>query len=181
VRKALVIGGMAGLLVLTACGGKDDSSSGPAASKTTAAAASDPLTLGPDGFRKLKLGATEADVKAAGWKIVGDLPGTPACPKTGELVLPNMTVTVSISTKYGAAAITALADMHTPEGIKEGSSLADTKKAYPQLTNPTGLPDSGRFETAVPGNANAKYRITVSQAKVVGVELIIGSNDCDPV
>jgi hypothetical protein len=178
VRKALILGGLAGLLVLTACGKNDDSGASQPAPKTVA---SDPLTLGPNGFGKLKLGATEAETKAAGWKIQDDLPGTPACPKTGVLVLPNMTVTVSISTRYGAAAITALGDMHTPEGIKEGSSLADVKKAYPQLTNPTGLPDSGRFETAVPGNPNAKYRITVAQGKVASFELIISTHDCDPV
>jgi hypothetical protein len=186
VRKALALtglAGLAGLLVLTACDKKEGGSAAPASPTV----APDRLTLGPDGLGKIKLGATEAEAKAAGLEIDDSARGTAACPKTGNIRLKSiedssdLIVSVSISTKYGVALIGALADIHTPEGIKKGSSTDDAKKAYPQLTNISGAPDNGQFTTPVPGNPNAKYRMSIYQGKVNGFELMLNTNDCDPV
>jgi hypothetical protein len=182
VRKAFVVGGLAGLLVLTACGSKD----GAGSATPSPTPPPDRLTLGPDGLGKIKLGATEAEAKAAGLEIDTSAAGTPACPKTGNIRLKSiqdssdLIVSVSISARYGVAVIGALADIHTPEGIKKGSSADDAKKAYPELKNTTGSPDNGQYETPVPGNPKAKYRMRIYQGKVNGFDLISSNNDCDP-
>jgi hypothetical protein len=182
VRKALALAGLAGLLLLTACGNKEGGSASPAAPTVP----QDRLTLGPDGLGKVKLGATEAEVSAAGGKISDSNQGVAACPKTADLTLKSiktpsdLIVSMSISTKYGVTVIGALADMHTPEGITAGSTLDAAKKAYPQLTNTSGAPDNGQFVTPVLGNSNAKYRMGIFQGKVNSLELVLNTNDCDP-
>src|SRR5215212_7103859 len=73
VRKALALAGLAGLLALTGCGKEVAGSPSPAAVSTDHTAAKtppgDPLTLGPDGVGKVKLGDSTAELKAAGVKV----------------------------------------------------------------------------------------------------------------
>jgi hypothetical protein len=189
VRKALALAGLAGLaglLVLTACGKKAADSAQPsaAAPTTTPAAptgrapAADGSTLGPDGAGGVKLGATAAEVEAAGLYVVDSTLGGKACPKVGTFGRSGLG-NVQISTKNGVSVITAGEDMRTPEGVKLGSPLAAVKKAYPQLANSTKDPNyGGENKAPVPGNPKAVYRIFIINDKVVDLDLRLGNNDC---
>lgn len=198
-RKALALAGLAGLLALTACSKKGDDTtaaadqtSGPVAEATTSgptAAATptddpdnpaDPV-LGPDSFGAYKLGMSPADAKAAGLVVTDTArAGDAACPNGSSIQRPGGEFsTVLYSEKHGLSAIEATGDMHTPEGIKVDSSLADARKAYPKLTNTTGDPHfNGENFAAVPGNPKAKYRIFVVVDRVSALHLVLANNDC---
>jgi hypothetical protein len=194
VRKALVLAGLAaGLLTVAACG-KEEAPPDPkaAAEKLAPGASGDAditkkwespsdLVLGPDGFGKLKLGATDDEVKAVGLTVTTlSAPGDKDCPKGEAVPLPSGgMVDVSHSTKLGVSAIKMRDAMHTPEGIKIDSKLADVLKAYPKLKNELGDPKfNGENFTPVPGNPKAKYRIFIIGDEVSYVHLMLADNDC---
>jgi hypothetical protein len=192
VRKALVLAGVAGLLVLTACGkeasgGSTEADVPPidpptsAAAATTSAAAEpvDPV-LRPDGIGPYKLGGTPADATAAGAHL-NDSFASPGCPNTADVEIPKGTVAARLyfSTKHGLSAIRILGDSHTPEGITNFSTLADVKKKYPKVKNTTGAANlDGTNMIALPGNPKASYRIDGFSGKVDYVYLLLLNNDC---
>jgi hypothetical protein len=172
VRKALVLTGVAGLLMLAACGKEEAGSASPAAgSSASTAAKADPAKLGPVGYGGIKLGDSAAAVKAAGVKVDDD---DSPCLVSADLKGPSGFATVLISAKYGVYLISANDAIPTPEGIKIGSTLAEVKQAYPQATNVVGDPVTDEERTrmvVVPGNPKAHYYIGVKDGKVDGVDL----------
>jgi hypothetical protein len=185
VRKAVVLAGLAGVLTLTGCGGSGDAADPPGG----AGAGSDPATdqagpadpvLGPAGFGAIKLGSSEADGVAAGlsWANVAGYTDR-ACPKVATIPRSGFP-TVHLSSRLGIAVIGAAGDMHTPEGIRVGSTRAAVRKAYPALKNETGDPnDRGINVTAVAGNPAASYRITIDNTGTVGsLDLMLNANRC---
>lgn len=180
-RTALAVAGLAGLFMLTACGKEDAGSSAPATdSPTTTAAAADPSTLGPQGFGAVKLGASAADLTGAGLKVEDSAQGDKACPKVASIELPDGNfANVVISTKNGVSVIEATGPMHTPEGVKIGSTLDEVKKAYPQLKNLLGNENNGGANAAaVPGNPEASYQMFITNAKVTSLRLMLTNLDC---
>lgn len=184
-HRALALAGLLGLLALAGCGKQDAGSASPAADSSATAGATTPATadaatIGPDGFGKVKLGASATEVAAAGLKVEDATSGDKACPKVANIKQPDgWTTDVVISTKDGVSAIGAAGEMHTPEGIKVGSPLADVKKAYPQLKNPGGFPDyDGVNLAAVTGNSKATYRISINNGKVFTLNLVLIDTDC---
>jgi hypothetical protein len=167
VRKALVLTGVAGLLILTACGNKDGggTKSGASSPATSAAAAkADPAKFGPNGYGGYTLGESMADAKAAGL----DVNESGACLSSGEIKAASGVADVLISTKLGIYLIYTGDPIATPEGIKVGSTLDEAKKAYPGLTGvskdyPAG---EGPNYVAVPGNDKVTYELNVTGGKV---------------
>jgi hypothetical protein len=194
-RKALALAGLAGLLALTACAKKDDdattadpglrpgteaTTSDPSPSAATPDPSADPV-LGPDGFGAYKLGMSPKDATAAGLVVTDtSRAGEAACPYGSSIQRPGgRFALLKYSVKHGLSVIEAKGDMHTPEGIKVDSTLAEVKKAYPKLTNPLGDPhNNGENLAPVPGNPKAKYRIFVVVDKVSYLHLILADNDC---
>jgi hypothetical protein len=176
VRKALVLAGMAGLLSLTACGknavgGSASPGSPPATKTTTSSAKADPSTLGPDGYAGIKLGASVAEVKAAGLDVSNaDTP----CLGSADVKGPKGYAGLLISAKDGVYVISARDPEATPEGIKLGSTLAEVKQAYPQTTDVSGNPatdDTSTRVAVVPGNPKATYQIYIKDGKVDSLDL----------
>jgi hypothetical protein len=185
VRKALALAGLAGLFALTACG-KDAASSGspsPGGGSPTNSPAkpADPLTLGPDGFGPVKLGASTAEVKAAGVKVQENWSSNKDCPDVADLPVATGSGTVQISKKDGAAIIEAGGTMHTPEGITFKSPLDAVKKAYPTMTTVSHDSQGGEYLVTVPGSSpEAVYRIlTTPDDKVGRFQLKFKETDCD--
>jgi hypothetical protein len=194
VRKVLVLAGLAaGLLTVAACGKEEAPPDAKAAAERLAPGASgdadltkkwespsDPV-LGPDGFGKLKLGATDDEVKAVGLTVTTlSSPADKDCPKAEAVPLTSgAMVDVSHSSKLGVSVIAMRDGMHTPEGIKIDSKLAEVRKAYPRLKNELGDPAfTGVNYTPVPGNPKAKYRIFIIGGEVSYLHLMLANNDC---
>jgi hypothetical protein len=175
VRKALVLAGIAGALVLTACG-KDDNTSSAAGTTPPAptTAAADPSAFGPYGYAGVKFGDNAAAVKAAGFEV--DEPDSP-CLGSADLKGPKGSATALISAKDGVYIIQASDPIATPEGIKVGSTLAEAVKAYPQLKSVTGdAPGEGPVTTPIPANPKATYEIYIKNGKVDQLDMRIA--DC---
>jgi hypothetical protein len=67
-------------------------------------------------------------------------------------------------------------DMHTPEGIKIFSPLADVKKAYPEVkVSPEDAGSGSDLTVPVPGNAKAAYDFEVTDNLL---KLKLNSNEC---
>ena len=176
-RKALVLG-VTGLLVLTACSTKDPGSAKPADNPPATVAAKSPLTLGPDGHA-VALGATESEVKAAGWTVTDNTStGAEKCPKMATLDMPDGIGDLLISTKEGVSYINAHGDMHTPEGIKSLSPAADFMKAYPDAKPDDDSGTAGTFKVPVPGHTDASYHFEISHDQVVFFHLQFNDNEC---
>jgi hypothetical protein len=181
VASALLLAGLLG-----GCARAADTSP-PAASATTPSSPSQPATsppagtdstpsapaspqlyvLGPTGYGALQLGQSQEQAIATdllevrgvgeGCNMEAYLVGAPPSDdaQRGRVYFDNDLL----------VEIYAIPGVHTPEGIELGSSYAALHAAYPtwtSITNP-GQPN-GRGFAAVPGNANARYRIVVSAA-----------------
>jgi hypothetical protein len=86
--------------------------------------------------------------------------------------------TVFYSRTVGIAGILAYGEIHTPEGIKVGSTLAEVQRAYPDWKpvrlGYDGPEGTGRGEVTVPGNSDARYRLSVSaEGKVDQLGLVV--------
>jgi hypothetical protein len=174
VRRALILTGLAGLLMLAACGKEEAGSASPAGGSPATAAASagadpsksDPSKLGPFGYGGITLGQSAAEVKAAGVDVRD--PDAP-CSGSADIKGPNGYAGVSISAKYGVYLISARDPIPTPEGIKIGSTLAEVKKAYPEMTDVVGKPSADTDTTriaAISGNPKAHYNVIMKDGKV---------------
>jgi hypothetical protein len=177
VRKALVLTGLAGLLLLAACGTKDAGGSGSPA--TTAPAKADPSKLGPDGYAGYQLGQSLAAVKAAGLDLSDA--GKPCTYASADG--PNGSAQVDVSAKIGIYRISAGDSVPTPEGLKIGATLAEALKAYPGLKDAAaggGAPKAGGLGSiAVPGNAKAHYDIAFTDGSVTQIQMSLdASPDC---
>lgn len=177
-RKALILG-VTSLLVLTACSNKDPGNAKPANTPPATVAAKSPLTLGPDDHA-VALGATESEVKAAGWTVTDNTSSgdTEKCPKVATLDMPDGIGALRISTKKGVSYIDGLGDMHTPEGIKSLSPAADFMKAYPDAKPDDDSGTAGTFKVPVPGHPDASYHFEISHDQVVFFHLQFNDNEC---
>jgi hypothetical protein len=126
------------------------------------------------------LGESRSDAAAAGltWAPVTGYTDK-SCPESAPLPLPGFP-TVHLSATLGVAVIEAAGAMHTPEGVRIGSTLAEVTKAYPRLTNATGDPHGlGVNSVPVPGNAKASYRIFIATGgTVASVDLMLNGSNC---
>lgn len=85
--------------------------------------------------------------------------------------------------KLGVASIVAYPGISTPEGVHIGTSFQDMKKAYPTWKDVTGQTDAEAQKAArglvpVPGNAEAVYRIAISDGVVSSVSLQSTNQHC---
>jgi hypothetical protein len=181
------------MLGLAACGSDktpaadtNGATTGPAstsAGSTSPAPVDAGPVVGPLGWGKLTLGMPKDAAEATG-AITPFHPGSgqagDGCPEGASLMSKDVSVSalVRYSTKLGVAVIEVPASMHTPENIAVGSSVAEAKKAYPDLKAAVGQLGQGRSSATVPGNANASYRIVFDAGKVVELSLQIGDQDC---
>ncbi|MEV4315029.1 hypothetical protein [Actinocrispum sp. NPDC049592] len=173
-RKALAL---AGLLVLTACGTQGGGIEPPGNIAVTDVLTRDALTLGPDGHA-VELGASEAEVTAAGWTVRDQpAPGRAQdCPEIATIQLPNgEDGTLTISAKAGVSHISAGGDMHTPEGVRIHSLAADVTKAYPEVKDAGSGAD---LTVPVPGNPQASYVIKFQSGQVLFLDLKLNDTDC---
>lgn len=163
-----------GMLIVTGCGSvTEPAAGGPTTTGTTTTSASPAAhtgtprsmttttrlapaakTLGPLGYGALTLGMTAEQALATGL-IVPDMEGTgPGC--TGydlaDRPTPPDNWSVVISPNYGLVTINDKTGIPTPEGIAVGSTFAQTKAAYPDITAYTN-----EHRAAVPGNTTAIY------------------------
>lgn len=144
--------------------------------------------LGPKGLGGLALGMTHRQAVASGqlstWKGK-DLDGCtqPAHLRGASGKTAGDDGMVYYSTSLGIQIIDGYPGLHTPEGIKIGSSLAAARKAYPGLVDVANDPSTdtdgdGRAMVPVPGNPKAVYRIVTIDSKVVQLTLQLAHQSC---
>jgi hypothetical protein len=164
--------------------------SGPAAEPTSPASASSrpdagsssgrALVLGPDGLGALKLGMTSEQATATRLITRWEGEGTEGCTLRSSLRAANDAV-VLYSGETGIAVIEAYGDIRTPQGIREGSTTAAMRKAYPrwQSNNEDGEKyGDGHGLVTVPGNSAADYRIAVENGRVTELTLQLKTQPC---
>jgi len=121
-----------------------------------------PLTLGPTGLGKLRLGMSAQEAAATGEALETDEKSPSTAPCASQEV---NGVTIHISRDHGIVGLAGpLARTRTREGIGAGATIADITAVYKTVANPElGTPREqvnllGEFSTAVPGNPDAVYR-----------------------
>ncbi|MBM2617864.1 hypothetical protein JIG36_20105 [Actinoplanes sp. LDG1-06] len=148
----------------------------PATSKSSKP--STPKVIGPTGYGALKLGMTRDEATATGlitrWAAQPDT----NCPWRARLKqtvtgTPSPVNDVYWNKDGGIAAIVVHGTIHTPEGIRIGSTYADVMMAYNNWQNAAdpGV-KFGHGTVDVPGNNDAVYRLDISRdGKVTSVAL----------
>jgi hypothetical protein len=134
--------------------------------------------LGPDGYGDLKLGMTAAEVDATGLATLQPYADPGAACQTmsiagwGQTVNPTISGDVHgfVSKLHGLAIIYAQPGMHTPEGIGVGSTVAEVKAAYGDLTG------SDAYNTT-PVNGISYFFLT-DGAKVTAFQIELADEDC---
>lgn len=127
------------------------------------AATSDAASVGPTGYKELRLSMPEISAKSTG--LLTDRQENGKCtyyylrPSEGK---PNPGGGVFVSETKGVVMIAGTNKTHTPEGIGFGTPFHEVKAAYPELAQ--SGPMDWIFEAPVPGNANAGYRFAFDEA-----------------
>lgn len=86
---------------------------------------------------------------------------------------------VVFSGTLGLVAVADYPGVTTPQGVRIGSGVADTRAAYPNRESATDPgTDGGRGYAPVPGNDEAVYRIEVTDGKVISLTLQHKQQDC---
>lgn len=121
-----------------------------------------PLTLGPAGLDKLRLGMSEQEADATGETLRADPKTRGTAPCAGQEV---NGVTIHISRDHGIVGLSGPLDRtRTAEGVGAGATVADITKVYRTLEHPQlGSAKQqvnlfGEFSAPVPGNPKAVYR-----------------------
>jgi len=134
--------------------------------------------LGPDGYGDLRLGMTAAEVEATGLARLQPYadPG-PNCQTMsidgwGDSVHPNYSGRTHgfVSRNVGLAVIIAQPDMHTPEGIGVGSTVAELRAAYGELIG------SDAYSTQ-PVNGIGYFFLTDGE-RVTAFQIELADQDC---
>jgi hypothetical protein len=146
--------------------------------------------LGPSGLGALKLGmnsdAAQATGLITGWKGVDPhVVETPGCGLRSHLkdargVGVGNDGIVLAGSDNGVQVIDAYPGIHTPEGLRIGSTEAELFRTYPNWKNAADENPraDGRGLVAVPGNSAARYRIVKSKGKVVELTLQLRNQVC---
>lgn len=131
--------------------------------------------LGPDGLGSVKLGQSYDDALQTGvMSPLPDINGPGVCKRARfKEAGDDARAGVVWFHELRVISIGGYAGISTPEGVRIGTSLEDLKKAYPAWRDMDGRPndEKGRSDVLVPGNAQAAYRITISNGVVDSVTL----------
>ncbi|MCU7724306.1 hypothetical protein ODJ79_11320 [Actinoplanes sp. KI2] len=167
------------------------SSAPPASSKpvqpsATASTDLEHLTIYPTHVGDLRVGMSLTSAKATG--LITFRPGAIASDPAGCSYAdwrghPGATGVV-FNGRYGIRAIEGIAQQHTPQGIKIGSTLSATKKVFPDLHfaqadlggNPN--PQTGRAFADPKPNDGAHYRFAFKNGKVAEIGLASDRAGC---
>ncbi|WIX86963.1 hypothetical protein [Amycolatopsis sp. DG1A-15b] len=145
------------------------SSSVPSPS-TLAAVTSGPL-LAADGFGKLKLGMTEADVADVAVTLSDAQAGAGCTVYKAQGSGVPASASVVISKAAGLVVVTPDVAAHTAEGIGAGSTKDQILAAYPAAKEETG-------GVVAPAGKAAEYRFRLDQTGVVRTSLTSVTQDC---
>lgn len=134
-------------------------------------------TLGPAGYRKLRMGMTRAQVRHTHQASVGRFRGGCAPLRLKAHPPARHTVSGYVSARYGLVAVFATGPMHTPEGIRLGSTRRQVRAAYPHLVKAVDA-----TLATVKGHRALAYEFLFQgrgkKAEVVGLALIRKRQDC---
>ncbi|GIF09529.1 hypothetical protein [Actinoplanes siamensis] len=133
--------------------------------------------LGPTGLGALRIGMTAAQAQATGL-IAGYRDGGTSCSSSHLKNHPDAVVVHS--PRKGVVSIPAYGQLHTPEGVRVGSTMKQVRAAYDDL-RPSEVDDtitagSGRAWAAATTTVN--YRFMFRNNKVTGLWLEIKGQDC---
>ncbi|GAA2839066.1 hypothetical protein [Crossiella cryophila] len=121
--------------------------------------------LGPDGYKSLKLGMSEADALATGLLTEQEQIGSCVSYRfvSSEGSMPAYSG-VLFDENRKLNSIGATSRMLTREGAWPNMHIKDVKVVYPQLTQDPDQPYL--HKTPVPGNTNAKYHFVLDEHDV---------------
>lgn len=158
----------------------------PAQRPTAASTDLEHLIIYPAHVGKLDVGMSLNDAKATG--LISFKPGAIASDPTGcsyaTWVGHPGDNGITFNGRYGIRAIQGIAQQHTPEGIRIGSTLSATKKAYPDLhfrdpdTTGNPNPQTGSAFADPKPNDGAHYRFALKNGKVTEVGLESDRTGC---
>lgn len=139
-----------------------------------------PREIGPKGLAGLDVGMTLDQAEAT-----GQFERPTSKPSSCNSATGLNGITVGFSPTYGVTSLTG-ENLHTPEGIRAGSTYAEVVRAYPKPVDPTSAYEEdmlmfGDIWAAVPGRPDAEYvfafsrqgltRATMDRAKLVYIIL----------
>ncbi|MEU0533813.1 hypothetical protein [Amycolatopsis tolypomycina] len=133
-------------------------------------AASGPL-LAADGFGKLKLGMSEADVAAQAVTLSDPQAGASCTAYRAQGDGVPVSASVVISKTAGVVVVTPDVAAHTAEGIGAGSTKDQILAAYPAAKEEAG-------GVVAPVGAAAEYRFRLGDNGVVQTSLTSATQDC---
>ncbi|MGF7235221.1 MAG: hypothetical protein ACQSGP_09715 [Frankia sp.] len=161
-------------VALTACSSSVQHQSGEAAPAGSPA----PALLGPTGYGALKLGMTRQQAQATGLVVGYSTNGpNPSCPQGRLSGAPTGEGVVWYSANQGVVAITAYGSIATPQGVRLGMTSTNMRTIYPDWAV-FGTDVNGRGYAKVSGNADAEYRIEVTNGLVTSLTLQANNEPC---
>lgn len=129
--------------------------------------------LGPNGFGALRLGMDVESAMATGMVGDGAAPGT-GCVSRPLLVDGQASGEVYFGDK-GLQIIAPGVPVHTVDGVSVGWTTAEFVARYP---DEQGAAENGTAYLAVPGNADATYRVVFADDRVSRIQLRMADQIC---
>ncbi|MBO0839638.1 MAG: hypothetical protein J2O49_02320 [Sciscionella sp.] len=137
-------------------------------------APNEPIVLGPDGFRQLKLGMTEQQAQATGMLEGNSISTDLACTKYQFSGTNSDRVTVYVSHQFGVVAIGGDLGTRTAEGVAIGTNTGQLKRTYPDLVQR----DAGTYVARIAGRNKFQYQFEISQQKVSAITISTIDQNC---